>query len=97
MVSLGFNVFSTLAIVGRMLYLRKRAIKSLGKEHARVYTGIASVFIESGALYSSVSLIYSISVATNNRIQTLVAQILFQVIVSKLMLFMGRSWVSIYL
>ena len=81
--SIGFNVFVTLAIVSRMLYFRKRAITSLGKQHARVYAGIAAMFIESGTLYTSLFIIHAIFIATESWMQNLFAQALRQVIVSK--------------
>ena len=82
LISIGFNVAVSLIIAGRMLFLRKRVIMSLGKEHARIYTGIAAMFIESGAIYSSLCLFFTISNVTGNWVRNLVVQVLNQAVVS---------------
>ena len=64
----------TLAIVSRLLYLRKRVAAALGPSHAIPYTSIASMFIESGALYSSLGLIYIVSYGVGSNVQNLVLQ-----------------------
>ena len=76
--SVGLNISMTLAIVSRLLYLRKRVATALGPSHATPYTSIASMFIESGALYSSLGLIYIVSRAVGSNVQNLVLQSLNQ-------------------
>lgn len=71
----------TLAIVGRMLYLRRQVIDVLGKQHGRMYTSIATMFLESGALYSSVAILYMACFAAgeffaNVAVQPLLGQLL---------------------
>jgi hypothetical protein len=82
LLSISLNLAMTVAIVARIIYLRKRVVASLGKQHAQMYTSLASMFIESGALYSLWGLIYVISKARNSQVQNIVLQILNQVVVS---------------
>jgi hypothetical protein len=72
----------TLAIAGRMLLIRKRVVSTIGEEHAKLYTSVASMFIESGAVYSIVGLIFIISYGRQSNVQNLVFPSLEQAIVS---------------
>ena len=71
----------TLAIAGRMLLIRKRVISTIGEEHAKLYTSVASMFIESGAVYSIIGLIFIISYGRQSNVQNLVFPSLEQAIV----------------
>ena len=80
-ISIGLNIAMTLAIAGRMLYMRRTVISVLGPEHARLYTSVASMFIESGAVYSVLGLIFLVSYARGSNVQNLVLQSLDQAVV----------------
>lgn len=41
-------------IIGRLLWLRSAVCRALGKEHRRVYTGLAAMLVESSLLYTIV-------------------------------------------
>ena len=61
--SAGLNVLMTLTIVSRMIYLRQNVIDVLGAEHAKLYTSVAAMFVESGAIYSILTFICSLHVS----------------------------------
>jgi hypothetical protein len=48
----GMSITLTIAVVVRMLCYRRWVIKTLGREHAGVYTSAVAVFVESNALFS---------------------------------------------
>jgi len=58
--SMTLNIILTLLIVGRLLHARKKLVAVLGKQHARLYTSIAAMVVESAALYSGLSLLFII-------------------------------------
>ena len=72
----------TLVIVGRIFYMRKRVATILGEEYAKSYTGLASMFIESGAIYTIVGLIFIIAYALDSDVQFLVLPCWEQAVVS---------------
>jgi len=51
-ISIALNVILTSGIVGRVIYFERRLSSTLQSESMRVYTGVASILIESAALYS---------------------------------------------
>lgn len=59
-VTTAINAAMTLAIVGRMVYMRQRVTSAVGVAHARLYTSIAAMFVESGAIYSIIMLVCAI-------------------------------------
>jgi hypothetical protein len=79
--SIGLNILMTLGIAGRMLYLRRSIVDVLGPQHAKLYTGIAAMFVESGAVYSIWGLIFIICYARNSNVQNIVLGILDQAVV----------------
>ena len=85
--SMTLNIALTAMIVGRMLYLRQRAIKVLGNYHAKIYSSVSTIFLESGILYTSFGLAYLIASAFRNEATYVLMQVLGQVVVS-LVLFM---------
>lgn len=74
----------TLAIVARMAYMRKRVRDVLGSQHSRMYTSVAAMFIESGAVYSVVGLTFLVSYAMKSNVQNIFLQALQQAVVSDL-------------
>jgi hypothetical protein len=79
--SVALNISLTLAIVGRLYYLRKR-IAVLGPEHGKTYTTLASMFFESGALYSIMGIIYLGSLRSHSHAQDVLSTPLQQSVVS---------------
>lgn len=51
------NLTITLAIIGRMIHLRRYVTKYLGSEHAKKYTSLTAIFVESGVMFSVLMLI----------------------------------------
>ncbi|EIN03772.1 hypothetical protein PUNSTDRAFT_77726, partial [Punctularia strigosozonata HHB-11173 SS5] len=62
----------------RLFSARRTLINALGAEHARLYTSVMTVVIESAALYSVVGLIFIICYARNSNVQNLVLPIMGQ-------------------
>jgi hypothetical protein len=81
--SIAYNIAMTLVIVGRIFYMRKQVASVLGQEYAKSYTSLASMFIESGAIYSIVGLIFIVAYAVDSDVQYLVLQCLEQAVVSQ--------------
>ena len=50
--SVALNIVITVAIVFRLLMARRFVGKSLGPEHAKTYTSVTMMIVESAALYS---------------------------------------------
>ncbi len=55
---------------------------AIGVEHAKVYTSIASMIVESAALYSVTGMVYLICYARGSNVQNLIISALDQIIVS---------------
>ncbi|KAJ7469753.1 hypothetical protein B0H11DRAFT_2043274, partial [Mycena galericulata] len=64
--SLGANILLTLLIIGRLIAFRRTIIESLPAELANNYISLATVFIESAALYSILALLSLVTYAINN-------------------------------
>jgi hypothetical protein len=60
------NILLTLMIAGRLLSLSGRAKANLGSEHAKTYTSIATMVVESALPYSATLLAFIVSTAVNN-------------------------------
>lgn len=95
--SISLNIILTLLISGRILFIRNRVKMSLGAYHAKTYTSLVAVLVESAALYSVTGLIFIVSYARNSPFQNIVlpplglvqgiAPILILLRVAK-----GRAW-----
>jgi hypothetical protein len=83
--SLALNILVTLAIVGRLFLYRHRVIRAIGPGHGRQYVGIATMIVESAAIYSSFSILFLVPFARNNAISAVFLQALGGVQVSTLM------------
>ncbi|KAK7036791.1 hypothetical protein VNI00_011457 [Paramarasmius palmivorus] len=93
------NVTMTIAIVSRLMVYRYRITKVMGNRHGRQYTSIASMIIESSLLYTSFQLLFIITFATENPIQSLFLQPLSQVqCISPLLIIFrvtcGHAWTT---
>ena len=50
----------TVAIIIRMMYIRRRVFKFCGPSHAKVYTSAAAIFVESNALFTIFSIVCAV-------------------------------------
>ena len=80
--TIAINATMTLAIAYRLLRMRRRITATLGAEHARMYTSVAAMVVESAAVYSVTGLVFIICYARNSSVQNLILPILDQVVVS---------------
>lgn len=68
--SLSVNIILTILISARLLFYRRRIIECLPEDHARKYLSLAAIMIESASLYSVFALIFLITYAINNPINS---------------------------
>ncbi|RXW13579.1 hypothetical protein EST38_g12273 [Candolleomyces aberdarensis] len=98
-VSVSMNVVITLAIVGRLLKMRRTIQKLLGPKHSSPYTSTLAMIVESAALYTSWALVFIITYARADIFQNIVLPSLGQVqgIAPLLIIFrvaQGKAWTS---
>lgn len=67
-ISLSVNIFLTIVITIRLLLYRRRVISTLSDEHGKHYFSLATIVVESAALYSVFALVFIITYALNNPI-----------------------------
>ena len=67
-ISLGCNIVMTALIMTRLLIYRRTIMRSLGRstEHARGYTSLATIVVESASLYSVFAILFAITYALDN-------------------------------
>ncbi|KAF8055310.1 hypothetical protein FPV67DRAFT_1789038 [Lyophyllum atratum] len=97
--SLALNIVSTIVIVTRLLWFRRRTSNMLGKAHGTQYTSIAAMVVESAAVYSVSSLCFLVPFIVNHPIQNVFLGLLSpaQVIAPLLIILrvaQGRAWSS---
>ena len=68
-----------------MLFLRRKVVNVLGTYDGRMYTSVATMFFESGALYTSIEILYLACKASGIDAQVVVMQPLGQAVVSSKM------------
>ncbi|KAF8640860.1 hypothetical protein AX17_000508 [Amanita inopinata Kibby_2008] len=96
-VSLSVNVVVTVLIILRLILHRRVILESLPAEHAKHYLSLATIVVESAALYSVFALIFIISYALNNPINQIFLAVSSscQQIAGYLIIFrlaQGRAW-----
>jgi hypothetical protein len=69
-ISLSVNVILTFLIIVRLYLYRRTLIASLPEEHAREYVSLATIIVESASIYSIFALIFLITYAVNNPINS---------------------------
>ena len=79
--SIALNLILTILIVGRLLYLSRSVKAILGESHAKTYTSVAAMMIESAAPLSLTSIVFIITYGLDSNVQNLVLPILSQVLV----------------
>ncbi|KZV66050.1 hypothetical protein PENSPDRAFT_585881 [Peniophora sp. CONT] len=67
-ISLSINVILTILIVGRLLQYRASIMASLPAAHAKHYLSLATVLVESAALYSVFAVCFLVTYAVDNAI-----------------------------
>lgn len=65
--TLVYNVSLTLAIVGRLMWVRGRGVRIPGDDSHVIYKRVTVCLIESGALYSTMVAVYTVSSALSVR------------------------------
>lgn len=64
--TISLNVIVTLLICGRLLAVRNKVRAVLGAEHAKTYTNVASIIVESGTPFTILGIAYAVSYARNS-------------------------------
>ena len=67
-ISLSVNIILTILIVARLLMFRRTHMAHLPPEHARQYLSLATLIVESAALYSIFAVAFLVSYAMNKPI-----------------------------
>jgi len=73
------NIFASILIIARIQALKNQLTSVMGPEHAKTYTSISAMFVESAALYAIVSVIFVGTFARNNWFQNIVVPVLGQI------------------
>jgi len=97
--SISLNILVTIGIVYRLISMMKKVRTALSKSHAKMYTSISAMVIESAALYSITGMIFIICYARLSNVQNIVLPILGQVMciapeLIVLRVARGRAWSS---
>ncbi|KAF8587765.1 hypothetical protein K439DRAFT_1337087 [Ramaria rubella] len=71
-ISISTNFIYTILVAGRLLALRKQIRAALGEEHSKIYISVASMVVESSALYSAFGVLYVVTFALHNNVENLV-------------------------
>ncbi|EED84965.1 predicted protein [Postia placenta Mad-698-R] len=77
--TLALNVMVTVFIATRLLYYQRRARTVFGGMHLPHYSNLASILVESAALYSIFSILFVVPLALNNPLGSVFLQALGQV------------------
>ena len=67
-ISLSVNIILTILITIRLLLFRRQVASALSPEYGKQYVSLATIIIESAAIYSLFALLFIISYAVNNPI-----------------------------
>ena len=76
---MALNIFLTLLLVSRLLYMRHKITSTLGAQYGKTYTGIATMVLESALPYGLVSLIFIVLYSIQNIANLLFLPLLVQV------------------
>ncbi|KAL1679934.1 hypothetical protein EV122DRAFT_263237 [Schizophyllum commune] len=95
--SLAVNLLLTLLIVGRLLSLSNQVTRMLGSQHARTYTSVAALLVESAAPYAVANLIFIITYGIGSPGSNVVLPVLSQIMCTSSVLIIlrvanGRAW-----
>ncbi|KAL1762037.1 hypothetical protein FB107DRAFT_254543 [Schizophyllum commune] len=95
--SLAVNLLLTLLIVGRLLSLSNQVTRMLGPQHARTYTSVAALLVESAAPYAVANLIFIVTYGIGSPGSNVVLPVLSQIMCTSSVLIIlrvanGRAW-----
>ncbi|KAL1708964.1 hypothetical protein EV121DRAFT_253474 [Schizophyllum commune] len=95
--SLAVNLLLTLLIVGRLLSLSNQVTRMLGSQHARTYTSVAALLVESAAPYAVANLIFIVTYGIGSPGSNVVLPVLSQIMCTSSVLIIlrvanGRAW-----
>ena len=76
------NITLSLAIMARLLYVRRSVISVLGTEHAKTYTSVSAMVVESAALTAVVGVFALVCYIQNNVVLHFSLGLYDQVVVS---------------
>ena len=88
---MALNIFLTLLLVSRLLYMRHKITSTLGAQYGKTYTGIATMVLESALPYGLVSLIFIVLYSIQN-----IANLLFLPLLVQVQVCFPRSRLLIY-
>ncbi|KAF8841428.1 hypothetical protein BDN67DRAFT_967187 [Paxillus ammoniavirescens] len=71
-IEVGMTVIYTVLVTGRLLVLRQRMKQVLEREHFRTYETVATMVIESAAMYSVLGVIFIVAFAIGSNVSNLV-------------------------
>lgn len=77
----GLNVLITIVLAFRLLRMRRAVVETLGEVHAKLYTSVIAMIVESAVIYAAVGLICIITFAVGSNILNFVEPILGQILV----------------
>lgn len=66
-------------IASRIIYQKRRVVAVLGLQHAKQYTSVIAIVIESAALYSLVSIVFLVLYGLNHPVQFVFLETLPQI------------------
>ncbi|KAG6811457.1 hypothetical protein H0H92_007280, partial [Tricholoma furcatifolium] len=69
-ISLGVNIILTVLIAIRLLLYRRTVMSTLPEDHAKEYVSLVTIVIESASLYSVFALLFLITYAINNPVNS---------------------------
>jgi hypothetical protein len=73
------NLLITLLIVSRLIYMRAKARKHLGREHYSPYLSVSAMLTESAFIYSAFDLVFIVTYAINSPANFIVFPVVGQV------------------
>ncbi|KZT04286.1 uncharacterized protein LAESUDRAFT_658015 [Laetiporus sulphureus 93-53] len=73
--SIALNICLTLLICGRLVYLSRFVRAAMGRESAQLYTGLASLMIESAAPYSMLGIMFLVPYARGSDVSIAFGQV----------------------
>ncbi|KAF9810353.1 hypothetical protein IEO21_06973 [Rhodonia placenta] len=91
--TLALNVMVTVFIAARLLYYQRRARTVFGGMHMSHYSNLASILVESAALYSIFSILFVMTLALHHPLSDFIAQCMapVQTVASLLIIFQAKS------
>ncbi|KLO15959.1 hypothetical protein SCHPADRAFT_236961 [Schizopora paradoxa] len=97
--TVSLNLLITVAVVYRLLTMRRAVISIFGADHATMYTSIISMVVESAAIYATTGIVCIVAFATKSNILNFLQPILGQVVcicpeLIILRVHNGRAWTT---